>query len=216
MTSKQKATIVVEKLKELYPKAPCSLDYQGSVWKLLIMAMLSAQCKDERVNQVSVGLFEKFPSIRAFADANPEQLELAVKPCGLYRAKAKNIKAACKMLIEKFNSEIPQDMDSLLSLPGVGRKIANLMIGDVFGGPAIVTDTHCIRISERLGLTNPGEKDPYRTEKALLKIIPPEESSDFCHRLVYFGRDICIARNPKCSDCPFTDLCRSKNNGRKK
>ncbi|MBE6631992.1 MAG: endonuclease III [Ruminococcaceae bacterium] len=208
MTLKEKTEITVERLKELYPEALCSLEYGGSEWKLLIMAILSAQCTDARVNIVSEELFKSFPSIEALADASVEEIETAIRSCGLYKTKAKNIKASCILLREKFGSEIPQSMDELLSLPGVGRKIANLMIGDVFGGPAIVTDTHCIRISERIGLVKEGEKDPFRIEKALIKLVAPEESSDLCHRFVLFGRDICTARNPSCIKCPLSDICR--------
>lgn len=204
---KKKAFLVTEKLKEIYPVSECALLYEGDPWKLLVMARLSAQCTDARVNAVSVPLFQKYPDVYAMAEADITELEEAVRPCGLYRTKADQLKAACNMLIEQFGGEVPSDMDDLLSLPGVGRKIANLLRGDIYKLGGIVADTHCIRISARLGLCKKGEKDATKVEKALDPLIPKEEQSDFCHRIVQFGRDICSARAPKCDKCPLKEMC---------
>ncbi len=204
MNKKEIALLVCETLENLYPDAKCSLIYDKD-YELLFAVRLSAQCTDARVNIVTQKLFKKYPTLQSFADADISELELDVKPCGFYRAKAKSIKETANMLIDRFNGVIPSDMDSLLSLSGVGRKSANLIRGDVFGLPAIVADTHCIRISGRLGFTE--SKDPVKVENDLLPLIPPERSSDFCHRLVIFGRDICSARNPKCSECPMNSFC---------
>ncbi len=210
MPSKKKAladsfTLI---LKEKYPDIKCSLEYDGSDWKLLIMGRLSAQCTDARVNIVAKTLFVKFPTLQAFADADITALEESVKPCGLYKTKAKSIKEACIMLTEKFGGRVPDDMDSLLSLPGVGRKIANLLLGDIFRKPVIVTDTHCIRICGRIGLYPESLKGPHKVENILVPLIEPDESADFCHRLVQFGRDVCTARNPKCTECPANSICK--------
>ena len=196
---------IVTRLKEKYPMAECMLEYEADPLKLLIMARLSAQCTDARVNIVSESLFEKYKSIEDFADADLQELETAIFSCGLYKTKAKHIKAMCKMLIEQYDSKVPGQMEDLLKLPGIGRKIANLILGDIFHKPAIVTDTHCIRIANRLGLCK--SENPYTVELALAKIIMPEESSDFCHRLVFFGREYCTARSPKCEKCFLGDLC---------
>ncbi|MCL2814807.1 MAG: endonuclease III [Oscillospiraceae bacterium] len=196
---------IVRRLKQKYPAAECALEYDTEPWKLLIMARLSAQCTDARVNIVARALFERFKSIEDFAGADSEELEKAIFSCGLYKVKARNIKAMCKMLAEDFNFEVPEKMEDLLKLPGIGRKIANLIRGDIFKKPAIVADTHCIRIANRLGLC--GSTDPYKVETRLAEIIPPEESSDFCHRLVFFGRECCRARNPECGKCLLRDLC---------
>ena len=204
---KKKALLITERLKEAYPVSECALLYGGDPWKLLVMARLSAQCTDARVNTVSVPLFQKYPDVYAMAEADITELEEAVRPCGLYRTKASQLKTACAMLIENFGGKIPSDMEELLSLPGVGRKIANLMRGDIFGLGGIVADTHCIRISARLGLCKKGETDATKVEKALDPLIPKEEQSDFCHRIVQFGRDICSARSPKCEVCPLNDVC---------
>ena len=206
---KNKAAEVAERLKGYY-SSECALEYQGEPWKLLVLARLSAQCTDKRVNIVAKPLFERFPTLEEMADCNIEELEDIVKPCGLYRMKAKEIKASCQMLIEDFDGRVPDDMEELLLLPGVGRKIANLIIGDIYGKPAVVADTHCIRISGRLGFTENGEKSPVKVEMALKKYLPEEEQSDFCHRIVQFGREVCTARSPKCEECFLADLCENK------
>jgi endonuclease-3 len=202
---KNRINVIINRLKEKYPLAECSLEYETEPYKLLIMARLSAQCTDARVNIVAKDLFNEFKSINDFAGADLEKLEKAVFSCGLYKTKARNIKDMCRMIINDFNSQVPEEMDDLLKLPGIGRKIANLIRGDIFGKPAIVTDTHCIRISNRLNLCN--SENPQVVEKQLVKIIPPEESSDFCHRLVLFGREYCKSQNPKCGECFLRDLC---------
>ncbi len=203
---KNKASIVVERLKERY-NSECALEYQGEPWKLLVLARLSAQCTDKRVNIVAVPLFEKYPTLESMAYCELPVLEEIIKPCGLYRMKAKEIKSSCKDVYEKFGGIVPDNMDELLSLAGVGRKIANLILGDIYKKPAIVADTHCIRISGRLGFTDEGEKNPVKVEKTLKEFIPEQEQSDFCHRIVQFGRDICSARSPKCEDCFLSDVC---------
>jgi len=202
-------TTIISRLKEKYPLADCSLEYETEPYKLLIMARLSAQCTDARVNIVAKDLFEQFKSIGDFAKADLDKLEKAIFSCGLYKTKARNIKDMCAMIVREFNSQVPEDMDDLLKLPGIGRKIANLIRGDIFGKPAIVTDTHCIRISNRLDLCS--SENPQIVEKQLAEIIPPEESNDFCHRLVLFGRDICRAQSPKCGECLLSDVCGFEN-----
>ena len=210
MTKKQLALEVIERLKYEYPDADCTLDYDEA-WKLLVSVRLAAQCTDARVNVVVEGLFKKYPTVKALAEADEADIERIVHPCGLGKSKAKDISACMKMLHEKFNDQVPDDFDTLLTLPGVGRKSANLIMGDVFGKPAIVTDTHCIRLSNRIGLVK-DEKDPKKVEMALWKIIPPEEGSSLCHRLVYHGREGCTARtNPYCDRCCLNDIC--KKNG---
>ena len=204
---KKRSDKIIEKLEELYPAAECALKYEGDPWKLLIMAILSAQCTDARVNIASGPLFERFPTARDMADAEVSEIEKYVKSCGLYRTKAKNLKVSSEMLCERFNAVVPDTMDELLMLPGVGRKIGNLILGDIFQKPAVVCDTHCIRLSGRLGYTDEGEKNPLKVERVLVKIIPPEKQSDFCHRLVLFGRECCTARAPKCELCPLASLC---------
>ena len=203
----ERAAAIVERLKERYPSAECALNYEGEPWRLLVMGRLSAQCTDARVNIVCRDLFARFPTPKALASAPIEDIEDIVRPCGLYRTKARNIKDACAMLVDQYGGVLPADMDALLTFPGVGRKIANLLRGDIYRLPAIVADTHCIRISGRLGLVPPGCKDPTKVELALLPIIAPEEQSDFCHRIVWFGREICTARSPKCDVCPLADVC---------
>lgn len=203
---KTKASEVANRLKEHY-SSECALEYQGEPWKLLVLARLSAQCTDKRVNIVAVPLFEAFPTLEAMAECDVSVLEEIVKPCGLYRMKAKEIKASCQMLVDRFGGIVPDNMDELLELPGVGRKIANLIIGDIYGKPAVVADTHCIRISGRLGFTDADEKNPVKVEKALKVYLPPEEQSDFCHRIVQFGREVCSARSPRCDGCFLADLC---------
>lgn len=210
MTKKQLALEVIERLKYEYPDADCTLDYDEA-WKLLVSVRLAAQCTDARVNVVVEGLFKKYPTVKALAEADEADIERIVHPCGLGKSKAKDISACMKMLHEKFNDQVPDDFDTLLTLLGVGRKSANLIMGDVFGKPAIVTDTHCIRLSNRIGLVK-DEKDPKKVEMALWKIIPPEEGSSLCHRLVYHGREVCTARtNPYCDRCCLNDIC--KKNG---
>lgn len=198
MTKKQKAQQICSLLKELYPDAACSLTY-SKPYELLIATRLSAQCTDARVNIVTKPLFERYKSIEEFAEADISELEEMVKPCGLYKTKAASIKEMCRQLIENFGGKLPETIEELTSLSGVGRKTANLIMGDVYGKPAVVTDTHCIRISNRLGLTE--NKEPFKVEQDLRKILPPEESSDFCHRLVNFGREYCKARSPRCGEC---------------
>ena len=206
MTKKELALEVIKRLKTAYPDADCTLDYDQA-WKLLVSVRLAAQCTDARVNIVVQDLFARYPSVAALAQATPEEIEAIVKPCGLGKSKARDISACMKMLHEKYNDKVPEDFNALLSLPGVGRKSANLIMGDVFGKPAIVTDTHCIRLSNRIGLVN-GIKDPKKVEMELWKIIPPEEGSDLCHRLVWHGREICTARTqPHCDRCCLFDIC---------
>ena len=206
MTKKELALEVIKRLKTAYPDADCTLDYDQA-WKLLVSVRLAAQCTDARVNIVVQDLFARYPSVKALASAAPEEIEAIVKPCGLVKSKARDISACMKMLHEKYNDKVPEDFNALLSLPGVGRKSANLIMGDVFGKPAIVTDTHCIRLSNRIGLVN-GIKDPKKVEMELWKIIPPEEGSDLCHRLVWHGREICTARTqPHCDRCCLFDIC---------
>ena len=207
MTKKQRALEVIERLKQEYPDAGCTLDYDQA-WKLLVSVRLAAQCTDARVNVVVEGLYEKYPDVNALADADVNDIEEIVRPCGLGRSKARDISACMKMIRDEYGGKVPDDFDDLMKLPGVGRKSANLIMGDVFGKPAIVTDTHCIRLVNRIGLVD-GIKDPKKVEMALWKIIPPEEGSDFCHRLVYHGRDMCTARTkPNCDRCCLEDICK--------
>ncbi len=208
-----KAKTIVETLKERYPDAECSLTYGGDPWRLLIMARLSAQCTDARVNIVCETLFEKYPTAADMAAGRQDEIEAIVRPCGLFRTKAASIREISVLLTEKYGGKVPSDMDELLSLPGVGRKIANLIRGDVFGLPAVVTDTHCIRIAGRLGFYPEEEKSPEKAERVLCAAIDPEEQSDFCHRLVLFGREICTARSPRCGDCPLSPFCAHRSAG---
>ena len=210
MTKKQKAKLVCERLAEIYPEAECALQFGGEPWRLLVMARLSAQCTDARVNAVSVPLFERYPTLCDMADADIVELEELVRPCGLYRTKAASIKSACADVRDRFGGVVPDNMDDLLSLAGVGRKIANLLLGDIYGKGGIVADTHCIRICGRLGFYPESQKDPKKTEDVMAKLIEQAEQSDFCHRIVQFGRDVCIARSPKCSECPMRDICKHK------
>ncbi|MDD6998127.1 MAG: endonuclease III [Oscillospiraceae bacterium] len=205
MTKQELALEVIRRLKAEYPLADCTLDYEHA-WQLLVEVRLAAQCTDARVNIVVRDLFSKYPSLDALAQASPEEIEAIVRPCGLGRSKARDISACMRMLRDEFGGHVPDTMEQLLRLPGVGRKSANLVMGDVFGKPAIVTDTHCIRLCNRIGLVD-GIKDPAKVEKALWKIIPPEEGSDFCHRLVYHGRAVCDARKPNCAVCCLKDVC---------
>lgn len=205
--TKEKLTLeIIKKLKEEYPDAGCTLDY-NEAWKLLVSVRLAAQCTDARVNVVVEGLYEKYPDVNALADADVADIEDIVRPCGLGHSKARDISACMKMLRDEYDGKVPDDFEALLKLPGVGRKSANLIMGDVFGKPAIVTDTHCIRLVNRMGLVD-GIKDPKKVEMALWKLVPPEEGSDFCHRLVYHGRDICTARTkPHCGQCCLKEIC---------
>lgn len=207
MTKKQRALEIIDRLKREYPDADCTLDYDQA-WKLLVSVRLAAQCTDARVNMIVPMLFEKYPSVEALADADVADIEEIVRPCGLGKSKARDISACMKILRDKYDGKVPDDFDELLSLPGVGRKSANLVMGDVFGRPAIVTDTHCIRLVNRMGLVD-GIREPAKVEKELWKIIPPEEGSDFCHRLVYHGREVCTARtHPYCEKCCISDICK--------
>ena len=210
MTKKQKARIVCDRLREIYPEAECALQFGGEPWRLLVMARLSAQCTDARVNAVSVPLFERYPTLEDMADADISELEELVRPCGLYRTKAASIKSACADVRDRFGGVVPDNMEDLLSLAGVGRKIANLLLGDIYGKGGIVADTHCIRICGRLGFYPETQKDPKKTEDIMSALIDQSEQSDFCHRIVQFGRDTCIARSPKCSECPMRDICKHK------
>jgi endonuclease-3 len=211
LNDKQKrAALIVEELKKIYPEALCALEWQGEPWKLLVMGRLSAQCTDKRVNIVCKELFERYRSARELADAPIEDIEAIIRPCGLYKTKAQSIKDSCRMLEDEFSGVLPDDMDTLLRFPGVGRKIANLLLGDVYKRSAIVADTHCIRICGRLGFYPEQMKDPARVEKIMAELIAPDEQSDFCHRIVQFGRDVCTARSPACDTCPI-EICKRKN-----
>ena len=216
---------IVERLKKVYPHMVCALEWGGQhggerdfllreSWKLLVMGRLSAQCTDARVNIVCRDLFQKFPTVESMASAAVEDIEVIVRSCGLYHTKAQNIKDACRILVEDHGGIVPDDMESLLALPGVGRKIANLLLGDVYKKGGVVTDTHCIRICGRLGFYPETLKDPLKVERILTPLIPEAEQSDFCHRIVQFGRDTCMARSPACGECPLKDLCpyTGKNN----
>ena len=207
MNKKELALEVIERLKNEYPDADCTLEYDQA-WKLLVSVRLAAQCTDARVNVVVKGLFEKYPTVEALAAADVADIEEIVRPCGLGKSKARDINACMRMLRDEYHSQVPDDFNALLKLPGVGRKSANLIMGDVFKKPAIVTDTHCIRLCNRIGLVHDC-KDPKKVEMALWKIIPPEEGSDLCHRLVYHGREICTARTkPYCDRCCLADVCK--------
>lgn len=207
MTKKQRAVAAVEGLKAVYPDAVCSLTADNPL-QLLIATRLSAQCTDARVNLVTPALFARFPTLEDFANADAEEVGEHIRSCGLYKTKARDIVAMAAMLRDAYDGIIPDTVEELTKLPGVGRKTANLVCGDVYGKPAVVADTHCIRITGRLGLTD-GSKDPYKVEMQLRKVLPPEESNDFCHRLVLFGRDTCSARSPKCGECPLRSFCPS-------
>ena len=209
MTKEELALEIIQRLKTEYPDAECTLDYDQA-WKLLIGVRLAAQCTDERVNKVVPKLYEKFPNINALAEADVDEIEKIVHPCGLGPSKARDISKCMKMLRDEYDSKVPSEFKDLLKLPGVGRKSANLIMGDVFGKPAIVTDTHCIRLVNRMGLVD-GIKEPKKVEMELWKIIPPEEGSSFCHRLVYHGREVCSARKkPECDKCCLEDICPKK------
>ncbi len=200
---REKAQSVVNILEERYP-AKCSLEYEKP-HELLIAVRLSAQCTDARVNMVTGELFETFPTPEAFAQAELSEVERIIKSCGLYKTKAKDLIGIGKMLVEQYGSQVPDTMEELIKLPGVGRKTANLVLGDIYGQPAVVCDTHCIRITNLLGLST--GKDPYKVEMQLREVLPMDKANDFCHRLVLFGREICIARRPKCDECPLEEIC---------
>lgn len=207
MTKKQRALEIIKRLKAEYPDAGCTLNYEDA-WKLLVSVRLAAQCTDERVNKIVPALYEKYPDVSSLAEAPVEEIEKIVKPCGLGASKARDISACMKMLRDRYDCHVPDTMEELLKLPGVGRKSANLIMGDVYGKPAIVTDTHCIRLCNRMGLVD-NIKEPKKVEMALWKIIPPEEGSDLCHRLVYHGRAVCTARTkPYCDRCCLADVCK--------
>ena len=206
MKKKELALEVIRRLEKEYPDADCTLDY-NEAWKLLVSVRLAAQCTDARVNVVVKDLYARFPDVEALAAADPQEIEAIVKPCGLGHSKARDISACMKVLRDEYGGKVPDDFDALLKLPGVGRKSANLIMGDVFGKPAIVTDTHCIRLTNRIGLVD-GIKEPKKVEMALWKIIPPEKGNDFCHRLVMHGREVCTARtSPYCEKCCLADVC---------
>ena len=209
MSDKKTAEILVELLEKEYPEAECSLEYIKD-YELLFSVRLAAQCTDERVNKVTPALFEAFPSLEAFANASPEEVEPYIRSCGFFRGKARDIVGAAKMIIEEYNGKVPDNMEDLLKLPGVGRKTANLVLGDIFNTPSsVVVDTHCIRISNKLGLVD--TKDPVKIERKLREILPPEKSNDFCHRLVLHGRAVCNARRPKCEICCMREYCSFAN-----
>ena len=205
MKSKADVDAIIERLKEQYPDAVCSLDY-GKDYELLISVRLSAQCTDARVNMVTPALFARYPTLEAFAAADVDEVGQYIHSCGFWRAKARDIVGSARQLLERFGGRVPDNMDDLLSLPGVGRKTANLLLGDIYGKEGYVCDTHCIRITGRLGLTD-GSKDPLKVEQQLRLCIPPEESNNFCHRMVLFGRETCTARTPRCETCSLRDLC---------
>ena len=205
MKSQKEITAILEKLKEIYPDALCSLDYEKD-YELLFSVRLAAQCTDARVNLVTPALFARFPTLQSIAEASVDEVGKYVHSCGFWRAKARDIVAAAQQLLERFGGKVPDNMDDLLTLPGVGRKTANLILGDIYGQEGYVCDTHCIRITGKLGITD-GSKDPLKVEQQLRKVIPPEESNNFCHRMVLFGREWCVARSPRCEECPLKDLC---------
>ena len=206
MDKKELVREVIRRLKQEYPLAACTLDYRDA-WQLLVSLRLAAQCTDKRVDQVTPKLYEKFPTVQALAEADVGEIEKIVHPCGLGPSKARDISRCMKVLHEKYQDQVPDDFQELLSLPGVGRKSANLVMGDVFGKPAIVTDTHCIRLSNRIGLVDQ-IKEPAKVERELWKIVPPEEGNDLCHRFVLHGRAVCSARSPRCAECCLEDICR--------
>lgn len=205
MKSKAAVGRIIQELKALYPDALCSLNYEKD-YELLFSVRLSAQCTDARVNLVTPALFARFPSLEAFAQADPEEVGEYIRSCGFFRTKAKDLVECAKQLLERFDGKVPGTMEELTSLPGVGRKTANLILGDIYKQPAYVCDTHCIRITGRLGLTD-GSKDPLKVEQQLRKVLPPEESSDFCHRMVLHGRAVCTARSPQCAACSLLGDC---------
>lgn len=211
MTKKQRAKHIIEALERQYPDAVCSLEYQKP-YELLISVRLAAQCTDARVNVVTKDLFAKYPTLEAFAEARAEDISEIVRPCGLGNSKARDIAAACRMLVEKHGGIVPDTIEELLKIPGVGRKTANLIVGDVYGKPAVVCDTHCIRITNLMGLSD--SKNPAVVEKQLRAVLPPDKSNDFCHRLVLHGRAVCKAGRPVCADCAAREYCAYGMTGR--
>lgn len=211
MTKKQRITLAAEILEKVYPSAECALKYGGEAWKLLVMGRLSAQCTDARVNIVCEELFSVFPTPESLAEAPVEEIEKIVRPCGLYHTKAESIKQSMKKLVTEYKGVLPDEMDALLEFPGVGRKIANLLLGDIYGKGGIVADTHCIRICGRLGMYDESLKDPHKVELIMDKLIDREKQSDFCHRIVLFGREYCSARGPKCDVCPLFGVCKKNS-----
>lgn len=205
MRTAKKVRFILDQLIAAYPDSLCSLSYQKD-YELLFTTRLAAQCTDARVNQVAPILYQRFPTLEALAEADVEEIAEIIHPCGFFRTKSKDISLAAQMLVSEFGGTVPDNMDDLLKLPGIGRKTANLILGDIYHQPGIVADTHCIRLSGRLGLTD-GSKDPYQVEMQLVPKIPPEEQSDFCHRLVLHGRAVCTARSPKCKDCTLAPMC---------
>ncbi len=208
MTKKEYATQITALLSENYPDARCALTYTKD-YELLFATRLSAQCTDVRVNLITPSLFRRFPDLESFAAANVTDIEEEIKSCGFFHTKARDLKGAAQMLLEKHNGIVPNTMEALLELPGIGRKTANLILGDIYGQPGIIADTHCIRLSGRLGLVPAGTKDPLKVEKELLAILEPSESVNFCHRLVWHGREVCSARSPKCQACCLATCCPS-------
>jgi endonuclease-3 len=204
MEKKERAALITARLKEEYPVAQCTLDYEHA-WQLMVAVRLAAQCTDARVDMVTPVLFGKFPTAKALAEAPFEEIHEIVKPCGLGATKARDIKASMTKLVEEYGGIVPDDLDTLLTFPGVGRKSANLIVGDIYGKPAVVCDTHCIRINGLLGLTD--SKDPAVVERQLRELLDPAESNDYCHRMVLHGRAVCVARKPKCEECCVRDLC---------
>ena len=205
MKSQAQVSAIIDALKKLYPDALCSLDY-GKDYELLFSVRLAAQCTDARVNLVTPALFSRYPTLESFAAADVDEVGTYVQSCGFWRAKARDIVASAQMLLERFGGKVPDNMDDLLSLPGVGRKTANLILGDIYGKDGYVCDTHCIRITGRLGLTD-GSKDPLKVERQLRRVLPPDEANNFCHRMVLHGRALCMAHKPNCGECPLRPLC---------
>jgi endonuclease-3 len=212
---KERLERIIAKLEEIYPESVCALEYSGDPWRLLVMGRLSAQCTDARVNIVCRELFAAYPDAPSLANAPLSDVERIIRPCGLYHTKAESIIEASRMLCEEYGGVLPDSMDELLKFAGVGRKIANLLLGDIYHKPAIVADTHCIRICGRLGFYPETLKDPYKVELILSELSPPEKQSDFCHRIVQFGRDVCSARSPKCLGCPLGEYCKRNQNSNK-
>lgn len=206
-----RASDIVERLRVVYPDAICALEFGGEAWKLMVMGRLSAQCTDKRVNEVCVELFKKFPTAESLAYGEIDEIREIVRPCGLFRVKSDDIKEECRMLVEDFGGVLPDTMEELLLFKGVGRKIANLLLGDIFHKGGIVADTHCIRICGRLGFYPEDVRDPLKTEKIMSALMPDHEQSDFCHRIVMFGREYCKAQSPDCTHCPLAEICESKS-----
>ncbi len=211
---KQRMAQIVSMLEDIYPDSSCALEYGGEPWRLMVMARLSAQCTDARVNEVCRILFERFPTLDSLASAPLSEIAEIVRPCGLWQKKSENIKDECAMVRDEFGGKVPDSMEELLRLPGVGRKIANLLLGDIYGRPAIVADTHCIRICGRFGMYPETLKDAHKVEKIMTGLVEPSKQSDFCHRVVQFGRDVCTARSPKCEGCPLCKICEHGNQKR--